>query len=393
MTISEGDLFNATELKKSRQMIMRLGFFETVDISTDPGMNSKLMNVNIRIKERQTGTFQVGAGFSSLENFIATAQISKQNFMGHGQTLSLQATLSSIRSLYTLSFFDPYFLDSMWTFSTDLYNFQQDFDDFTRGSTGGSLTWGYRFTEELHLSLGYKLEFIQITIGGLAGRSTIPIANLFNDGLTSSLKSSISYDTRNDRMFPSAGQFTTASVEYAHHYLGSDNEFTRMIARSRWYVKVFWDMVLKLNGTAGYVFSNSEGGVPIFERFFVGGIFDVRGFQRNSLGPKLPVAKFREPGTSLSDFTIGGNKELIFNVELEIPILTQVGIRGVVFFDAGNAFDDDELMNLVDLRTSVGFGVRWWSPVGPLRFEWGIPLAPKPNEEPIVFEFTIGNSF
>jgi outer membrane protein insertion porin family len=281
----------------------------------------------------------------------------------------------------------------MWTFSFDLYNFQQDYDDFTRGSTGGSLTWGYRFTDEFHLSLGYKLEHVGITIGGMRGRSAIPIANLFNDGLTSSLKSVMAFDTRNDRMFPSAGQFTSGSVEYAHSYLGSDNEFTRMIGRTRWYHKVLWDIVLKLNGTVGYVVSNGDGEVPIFERFFVGGIFDVRGFQRNSLGPKLPVARIREPGTGLSDFTIGGNKQLIFNVELEIPILPQVGIRGVLFFDAGNAFDDHTNISVADLRSSVGFGFRWWSPVGPLRFEWGIPLKPLPHEDPIVFEFTIGNSF
>ena len=393
MKIAEGDLYSSTLLKKSKQMVMRMGFFESVIITTDPGANERLINVNVRVKERQTGTFQVGAGFSSLESFIATAQISKQNFMGHGQTMSIQSTLSSIRSLYTLSFFDPYFLDSMWTFSIDLYNFQQDYDDFTRGSTGGNLTWGYRFTEELHVSTGYKLEHVGITVGGLSGSSATPIANLFNDGLTSSLKSTISFDTRNDRMFPSAGQFTTASVEYAHRSLGSENEFTRMIGRSRWYQKVLWDVVLKLNGTVGYVLSNSEKAVPIFERFFVGGIFNVRGFQRNSLGPKLSVAQIRDPGTGLSKFTIGGNKQLILNAELEIPILPQVGIRGVLFFDAGNAFNNEEDISIMNLRTSVGFGFRWWSPVGPLRFEWGIPLQPLPDEDPIVFEFTIGNSF
>lgn len=392
MAISEGDLFSASKIARSKQMIMRLGFFEKVDITTDPTDDPTRTDVTVRVKERQTGTFQVGAGFSSLENFIATAQISKQNFMGHGQTLSVQATLSSIRSLYTLSFFDPYFLDSNWTFSVDLFNFQQDFDDFTRGSTGGSLSWGYRFTDDLVLSLAYKLEDVRIQIGGLSGRKAIPLANLLGGGLTSSLRTTLSFDTRNDRLFPSGGQYTTASVEFAHPYVGSENEFTRMIARSRWYFNVFWNVVLKLNGTIGYVVSIDDK-VPIFERFFVGGIFDVRGFQRNSLGPKVQVAETREPGATLTNFTIGGNKQLIFNAELEIPILPQVGIRGVLFFDAGNSFNDDENIDILGLRTSVGFGFRWWSPVGPLRFEWGIPLAPKEGEDPIVFEFTIGNSF
>jgi outer membrane protein insertion porin family len=194
-------------------------------------------------------------------------------------------------------------------------------------------------------------------------------------------------------MFPTEGTFTTSSIEHADQYLGSENQFTRILARSRWYFNPFWNVVLKLNATGGFVFSANGDGVPIFERFYVGGIYDVRGFQRNSLGPRIRVASQREPGTSLTNFTVGGNKELIFNVELEMPILADVGLRGVLFFDAGNAFNDDENIDLTELRTAVGFGIRWWSPVGPLRFEWGIPLAPKPDEEPIVFEFTIGNSF
>jgi len=241
--------------------------------------------------------------------------------------------------------------------------------------------------------MAYKLEDVNISIGGLQGSASIPLANLQQGGLTSSLRATLSLDTRNDRMFPTSGWYVTGSTEWASEYLGSENDFTRLISRARWYYNPFWDLVLKLNATSGYIVSGSNKPVPIFERFFVGGIFDVRGFQRNSLGPEFRVAGVREPGSATTDFTIGGNKELIFNVELEIPILKEVGIRGVVFFDAGNAFNDSENIDILNLRTAVGFGIRWWSPVGPLRFEWGIPLAPKPDEEPIVFEFTIGNSF
>ncbi|MEC8024659.1 MAG: outer membrane protein assembly factor BamA [Myxococcota bacterium] len=392
MELSEGDLYNGTSVKRSRGQIMRLGFFDSVDISTEPGYDNQHVNLSVRVKERQTGTFQVGAGFSSLENFIATAQISKQNFLGHGQTVSLQATLSSIRSLYTLSFYDPFFLDSNFTFSADLFNFQQDFNDFTRRSLGGSLASGYRFTPDFLTQLTYRLESVDVSIGGLNGRNQVPIANLQNGGITSSLKLTLIYDTRNDRQRPSNGFFITGSGETAAGWLGSENEFTRLLMRARWYYNPFWKFILKLNGTIGYVFSVDQP-VPIFERFFVGGIFDVRGFQRNSLGPELGIGCRRDPGTNQCPFTKGGNKQLIFNVELEFPIIEQVGIRGVVFFDAGNAFDDAEELSITGLRTAVGFGLRWWSPVGPLRFEWGIPLAPKPSEDPIVFEFTIGNSF
>jgi len=157
---------------------------------------------------------------------------------------------------------------------------------------------------------------------------------------------------------------------------------------------LFWQVVLRLRATTGYIFSMDGQEIPLLERFYVGGIFDVRGFQRNSLGPNLRVPISMEPGTGMTSYTIGGNKELIFNAELEIPIIpAPVNIRGVLFFDAGNAYGEGQEMDFMSLRTAVGFGFRWWSPVGPLRFEWGIPLAPLPGEEPIVFEFTIGNSF
>jgi outer membrane protein insertion porin family len=391
MTLAEGDLFSCTGLESSRREISRQGFFDKVDISTEPGDDPEHMNLTVTVKERQTGTFQLGAGFSSLENFIFTAQVSKQNFLGHGQTVSIQATLSSIRSLYQLSFFDPYFLDSQWQLSVDFFNFQQDFTDFAKTETGGSLGWGYRFTEDLTLTLNYTLKNVEVTAGGInSGR--VEIFDLQQGGLNSSLKTTLSLDTRDDRQFPKSGTYTTASFEAAHPYLGSEVEYLRLLGRARWYYNPWWQFVFKFNATLGYVW-NPDGEIPIFERFFVGGIFDVRGFQRNSLGPSISVPRSGDPGTGLNDFTIGGNKQLVFNVELEFPIVEQINLRGVFFFDAGNAYGESENINFTTLRTSAGLGIRWWSPVGPLRFEWGFPLDPKPDEEKVVFEFTIGNSF
>ena len=145
--------------------------------------------------------------------------------------------------------------------------------------------------------------------------------------------------------------------------------------------------------TQGIAKLEAQLGVPLFERFYVGGIFSVRGFQRNSLSPTIPVASDKDPGAALVPFKLGGNKEVIFNTEIEIPIFREMGIVGVVFVDAGNAFSEEEALSLMELRTSAGFGFRWWSPMGPLRFEWGFPLAPEEGEQPMVFEFTIGSAF
>ena len=394
LEIHEGDIFSATKMKRSRAKITRLGFFERVELLDRPSEDPSIQDIIIRVKERQTGTFQIGAGFSSIENFMTTVQISKTNFMGHGQTFSFMASISSIRSYYAFRFHEPYFLDTHWSYSVNLYNSQELYEDFSAERLGGSMAFGYWFTDEFHLSLTYGLINSDVRIGGRRGRSDVEIATLLDDGVTSSLLATAFLDTRNDRMLPTGGQYTNASVEWAHPYLGSENEFTRIRAKTQWYFNMFWDVVLRLRATSGYIFSTTGEEIPLLERFYVGGIFDVRGFNRNSLGPHLAVPISSDPGADLTSYTIGGNKELVLNAEIEVPIFpAPINIRAVVFFDAGNAFGEGESLSLAELRTSVGFGFRWWSPVGPLRFEWGIPLKPEPGEEPIVFEFTIGNSF
>jgi len=394
--IEEGDIYSGSAVRRSRSRILATGFFEPpkgpgddggVKIDMRPTGDKDTVDLVVTVKEKQTGTFQVGAGFSSLESFILTAQISKENFLGRGQTLSANLTLSGIRQLYSISFFEPYFLDTPVTFAFDLFNFQEDFVDFTRLRTGGNLSLGYRFTDSLTLSGTYTLESVDATLR----RTSIDIAKLRQSGLTSSLRGTLSFDTRNNRLFPTGGQFSTLSAELATRYLGSQNEFWRVVARSRWYFPLVLGAVLRLNGQFGWVQGLGDVPVPLFERFFVGGIFTVRGFQRNSIGERLYLSS--QSDGSLDPITIGGTKQLILNIEIEFPILTDIGIRGVVFFDAGNAWGADQPLNPTHLRTSAGFGLRWNSPVGPLRFEWGYPLSLRADERAAVFEFTIGNSF
>jgi outer membrane protein insertion porin family len=394
LRFAEGELYDESKIEGSKARVQRLGFFEKVDIKTRPTGHPQVVDVDVEVKERTTGTFQVGAGFSTLDNFITTAQIAKDNFLGRGQRLSLQASISSIRTMFQGSFFEPYFLDTNVTFAIELYNFQQIYSDFSRNSLGGNLSWGYRFTNELLADLTYNLERVDTQIGGLSGRTQVPIASLFNSGRTSSTRFTLTYDSRNDRFQASNGWFASATAEFASSYLMSENEFNRYSFRLRRYFPLPLNGVLKFNLVGGVITAPEGRRVPLFERFFMGGIFDVRGFQRNTLGPNIGVPNSSDPGSTLSPFNIGGNKQLYLNNELEVPIVqAPVNLRGLLFFDIGNAFGEGQSITLDQMRMSVGWGVRWMSPVGPLRFEWGIPLKPKPGEDPLVFAFTIGNSF
>ena len=387
LKIAEGELYSASKLRLSRQRVGVLGFFEDIQLTPKATDRVDRMDIDIDVRERSTGTFQLGAGFSSLESFILTAQIAKQNFLGRGQTLSAQATLSGIRQLFSLSFYEPYFLDSRVTFAFDLFNYQEDFIDFLRLRTGGTMSWGYRLTDDLSVSLTYTLESVDAEIRG----TSIPLSLTHQSGRTSSLRGTVAYDSRDNRLFPTRGNYTTLSTEVANAIFGSQNDFDRYIARTRFYVPLPLGLVFKTNTTFGYVTSPDATAIPLFERFFVGGIFTVRGFDRNSIGEQLLIAD--HPDEELRPFTVGGTREFIQNCELEIPIFPEVGIRGVLFFDAGNAWGDPDTVDLTKLHTSAGLGFRWHSPVGPLRFEWGWPLRPRPGDRPMVFEFTIGNSF
>jgi len=393
LEIAEGEWFSASKIDESKQRVTRLGYLEDVRIENRRSAMDGYVDLVVHVTEKDTGSFQLGAGFSSLESFVFTAQVSKYNFLGRVQTVTFQMVQSGLRSIFNIQFFEPYFFDTDWTFSLNLYDYTQDFTDFTKDSSGGEIGFGYRLTRDLILSLYYRFEYVQTEIGGWRQRSTVPISRIFGAGITSRSQLSLPYDTRDNVIFPTSGQYSSLSVEHAAPYTGSDTDFTRALLRTRWYFPLFWKVVAKLNGTLGYIYSPDPAGVPIYERFLVGGIFTVRGFQRNSLGPYIHVARIYAPDSTLTRFVVGGNKELIFNAEIEFPILEAVGIKGVLFFDAGNAYNEDENIDLLGLRTAVGFGIRWWSPVGPLRFEWGFPLAPKEDEDAIVFEFTIGNPF
>ena len=434
MEIEEGNLFSETKLEDSKRRIVALGYFERVDVSTEQGSSPETININFEVTERPTGTFQVGAGFSSIENFIATAQIQQANLFGNGQSLALQAQVSGLRQLISIRFFEPYFLDSDWSSSVELYDNLLVFPDFARQTIGGALTFGYALVQPwLRIGVTTTVQqdsidtqqvntFFGSTSGFVSVFQRLPLANLFSAGRTISLRPAITYDTRNNRLFPSSGIYLQASTELASSALGSELEFLRHELIARFYYPLFGQgeqpgsgFILKMNNKLGIITSPLSQGVPIFARYFLGGILDVRGYRLRTLGPRLPLNSSLDVNAPPipNGANIGGNVQYYSNLELEFPIIDKVGIRGVVFTDAGNTWNTEQLFckttpapqfsNLVSpcfdsgslglLRWSSGFGIRWFSPLGPLRFEWGFPLNKLSYEESSVFEFTIGNFF
>jgi len=296
---------------------------------------------------------------------------------------------------------------------------------FARNATGGDLSWGYPLSYETRAFVTYKLETVGVSTsaaglifsqGVSSTTSANSVANLFRGGITSSVRASLSYDTRDNRLFPRNGLYDNLYVEVADKFTGSENVFVRYGGFARFYKPIWGPFVLHVNLETGIITSRLPGGVPITERYILGGINDIRGFRLRTLSPIIFAQNPGEP-TALQPLPLGGNLQLVWNNEIEVPLFKTVGISAVVFFDAGNAYNLEEKWcnreanaanniskkfdpcfsfpsSIIEgARRSVGWGIRWFSPIGPLRFEWGIPLDRQPGEDPLVFEFTIGNFF
>jgi outer membrane protein insertion porin family len=427
LRIYEGELTSASKRELSRRRVNQLGFFETVEVRTRRGSSDRLQVVDVEVKERATGTFQVGAGFSSVENFIFTAQIAQQNFLGRGQSLQLSASISSIRQLFNLRFVEPYFLDTRWLLSVSAFNTELRFTNFNRAARGGEVLFGHPITfisENLQISAGYRLEFVDSS--DVFGTTTPLFQPLNNSGRVSQLRGILTFDTRDNRLFPTRGMFHSASVDVSAKWLGAtDNRsFQRLRLFMRFYYPIVWKFIGRLQLRMGWLNPTSDRQFAPSENFIIGGIQTLRGYAPLSVGPERQAV----PNPSGSDdvdpfaedfvFVEGGNKEFIMNAEIEFPLVESIGIRGVVFVDAGNVFGQDENFFYLNgavrpnqrgaddrfefeyedlplgLLWSAGFGFRWFSPIGPLRFEWGFPLTRRPRDvQSPLFEFSIGNSF
>ena len=350
MRIYEGELFRGSGVRVSKERITALGFFETVEINYKPGSDDSHVAVTVEVKEKSTGSFQVGAGFSSVESFIFTAQVSQSNFLGWGNTASISAQISGLRQLFTASFFEPYFWDTDFIFTLDLFRTQVDSYDFTRESAGGAVGWGYHLLDDLTAAITYTLEYVSAIPGGsgvngglIPTSGAIPSpANRFRSGRTSSARLSLTYDKRDNRLYPTKGMILFGSVEYAPDWLGGNFNFVRFQAYTRFYVPLPLGMVFKTQFTVGYIAElDPSNPLPISEQYLLGGINSLRGYALNSISPTVLIGTLARGDFIASRFTTGGNKEFIANIELEFPIVPKAGVRGVIFLDAGNVFATD----------------------------------------------------
>lgn len=404
LKVQEQERFSGSKLKKSRDALNRLGFFQEVNLTTRRGQDESKLNLQVDVKEGQTGALTAGAGFSSADNLLFNARITENNLFGRGYRGVINADFGAIRQNFILSFTDPWLFEIPLTATVDAFRWRLDFDDFTREGTGAGLRFLYPVVdlgyedvfgfslEEVRVGAEYRIEETDIT--DIARRSPPSIVAEEGRSLTSSIRPIVSRNTLNSRFDPTRGSSQEISFEIAG--LGGESEFFKVDARTRHFWPIYKSpslgtFVYSIAGTVGYgqgKRGTSGDELPLFERYFPGGIYSIRGFQARTLGPREALRDAQ--GRRVDTDPIGGSRQVILNNEIIFPIVEPLGLKGVIFFDAGNAFLDEDGWDVGEIRFSAGGGIRWLSPLGPIRIELGIPLNKDSEDKESLVLFSFG---
>lgn len=379
--VEEGGIFNAKAMRDSIQNLQYLEFFEEVSVTPEQSFDPSTVDLSVDVTEKSTGRFTIGAGYSSVDKLILMGEIAENNFLGRGDTLALSANVGGTSNRYNIRYHNPRLNDSQLSWGINLFNTEREYDDYTKDSTGGSLSVGYPVWEKWRGYASYS--FTDTDLTDVSEDASFIIRESQDINITSAVKFTLRRDTRNRRFGASKGSRNNISVRYAGGPLQGDASFTKIEASSSWFYSLFWDTVFHVKGAAGQAFENEDGGLPVYERFYLGGLRSIRGFESGKVSPRDPV----------TDERIGGDKMWYTNFEYIFPLLAKQGLNGVAFFDMGNALDDDEDWGFDNYKKSVGLGIRWFSPMGPLRLEWGYNLDPDDDEDQSVWDFTIGGVF
>jgi len=399
LRVAEGELYSAADMNKSRDRLKRTGFFKEVDFTTSRGSTEEKINLDVKVEEAPTGAISFGIGYSSLENVVGSASISDRNLFGYGYHGVLKFSLGAETRNFRLSFTDPYFLGYPLSAGIDLYHENVEvFDTYSYKIMGGDLKFGKELTEKIRIDLMYKLE--NINVYDVAETASTYIKEQKGKKTTSAISISPSIDTRDDYFNPRRGSRHSLLVQNAGGILGGDNYFVKVTGETSWFFPLPLNTTLNLRAKAGMIAPYGGKNLPIYEKFFVGGIQTVRGFEYGRAGP---IDEKDEPS--------GATKMVVFNAEWIFPLSREIGLRGALFFDVGKGFDklrDQSHMawdpdthriltrpgkGLFPLKFGAGPGIRWFSPFGPIHIDIGFNLNPKKGEKGNVIEFTAGTVF
>ena len=388
----EGGWLSAEKVTRSRERIDKLGFFSEVTVDT-PAVSgaSDQVDINVNVVERSTGSIQVGAGYSDIDKLVLQGSVSQSNVFGTGNQVSVQVNSGRTNRAYVLSYTNPYYTVDGVSRGFDIYHRINDttrlsnVDHYKIKTTGAGIRYGIPITETDTVNLGLAGERSDISLVSDSPLRYLDYVNQFGEK-NNTLKGDIGWarDTRNSFFYPTKGNYQRVYGEFG--LPGGDLNYYKLNYQHQWFIPMSNIFTLMLNGEIGYgggYRNNKE--LPFFKNFYGGGVSSVRGFATSSLGPK-----------DNDNRALGGDRRVVASVEMFFPlprVKDDKSVRLSVFADGGNVYGKGEKFDVGEFRYSTGLALTWFSPIGPLKLSYGIPIKRKPDDRIERFQFLLGTVF
>ncbi|MDD2719953.1 MAG: outer membrane protein assembly factor BamA [Gallionella sp.] len=385
----EGSWFDVKKIKQSKRRIDRLGFFSEVNIET-PAVQGAAdqMDINVAVTEKSTGSFSVGAGVSSGEGIVLMGGVSQSNVFGSGNYLSTQLNTSKINQNISLSYTNPYFTDEGMSRGFDFYKRNTNalnsvLSQYNSSTKGLGMRFGVPINEEEYITYGLSIEKSNIGLTALSPLSYVNhVKNFGNVNTTVLGTAGWTRDSRDSALYTTEGTVQRAYVEIALPVM--DMRYYKLNYEHQWFYPISSDFTLMVNGLAGAAAGYSNKQVPFFKNFYGGGVGSVRGYELNSLGPR-----------DLNNLSLGGLRRFAGSIEVMTPMpgIKDKSVRISGFIDGGAVYGPGDLAGTAGMRYSAGVAATWLSPMGPLKFSYGMPLNKQPQDKLQAFQFTMGSMF
>ena len=376
--LTPGEEYEMSKIKRSKNAILRTGGFDEVDIQEER-VDEENVNLLVNVKEGKTGEFAFGIGYGSYDGVMGSISVKDRNIFGTGLTAGVYFDKSEVSTAYRINLYNPAVLDSDYSLGTDIYQSDYENYDYTETSTGFSFVGGKRIWDELDLTLGYAWQRTRLTDFDSPLLEELYRQYYYGSYTKSSVIPGINYDNTDAFLFARNGIRANGNIEYAG--IGGDADFVKYNASFHFYKSADdWtdlDLIFRYRARIGYAQDN--GYLPIGEKFYLGGINSVRGFESRSITPR-----------DASGLRIGGMKYFYNTVELSYNPFETAQMRFTAFYDYGTIGNDS--FNEMH-RNSVGLGIEWVSPIGVINFIFPRALDDKPGDDTSSFEFTMGQRF
>ncbi|NOY52852.1 MAG: outer membrane protein assembly factor BamA [Deltaproteobacteria bacterium] len=403
LRFNEGDRYNIAKIDRSKVRIRNTGFFKDVQIRTNRRPGRQVVDLNVLVKEQQTGSLSFGIGASSTQGLIGSFDVQQKNIFGTGREVNISAVLGGKDSSFNLRFVEPWLYDREVSLGFNLYKNISDYDSFREETLGGGMTFGRALDEYSRGSIGINYEDIHYNNVDQGYN-----ANLIQGQSVSDITLGWKRNTVDNIMDPTRGYLARASAKLAG--LIGNAKFNKYYLADRIFIKGPGKITFSENGEVGYIKASSAKEIPVSELYYLGGIESLRGYQYRSLGPR-----------NFFGSLIGGRKMLLSNSEIYFPVAPSAGLKGFLFFDIGKVYDpvtrtvissyreiDTDGDGFVDTteavrspnitdgnqwKRSYGIGISWRSPAGPIKLVWAKAMNPEAFDNVETIQFSMGTTF